>query len=60
MVLALIGVSTNNGLLDGETPSGVHLQGLSYPDLCEQLARLREQPGLEFRGFSELSEKFLN
>lgn len=40
-----------------ETPSGVHLQSLSYPDLCEQLARLREQLGLEFRGFSELSEK---
>ena len=35
----------------------MHLQGLSYPDLCEQLARLREQLGLEFRGFSELSEK---
>ena len=40
-----------------ETPSGVHLQGSSYPDLCEQLAGLRDQLGLDFRGFSELSEK---
>ncbi len=40
-----------------ETPSGVHIQGLSYPDLCEHLARLRHQLGLNFLGFSELSEK---
>ncbi|MAD06327.1 MAG: hypothetical protein CMP86_02825 [Gammaproteobacteria bacterium] len=40
-----------------ETPFGVHLQGSSYPDLCEHLVRLRHQLGLNFRGFNELSEK---